>query len=70
MNGLQSNIAKIIEEIPYYYLQDLFDYATFLKAKAQKEHDTAYLSSIPGMTDSIIAASKEDLQNCSKTLDW
>lgn len=70
MNTLQTNLTKIIEDIPQYYLQDLLEYALFLKAKAKKEHDTAYLENIPGMVDSIIAASKEDLQNCSKTPGW
>ncbi|MDQ1266152.1 MAG: hypothetical protein QG635_1304 [Bacteroidota bacterium] len=70
MNGLQSNLVKIIDDIPYYYLQDLLDYAIFLKAKSKKETDTEYLEIIPGMVDSIINASKEELQNCSKSLDW
>jgi len=70
MNALQTNITKIIEDIPHYYLQDLYDYAVFLKAKAQKDNDTAYLESIPGMSKAIIAASKEDLQNCSKSPGW
>ncbi len=33
-----------------------------------KERDTAYLESIPDMVDSIVAASKEDLQDCSKNI--
>lgn len=70
MNGLQANLVKIIDDIPSYYLQDLLDYAIFLKAKAKKEHDTEYLENIPGMVDSIVAASKEDLKNCSKTLSF
>ena len=67
---MQSNLIKIIDDIPYYYQQDLLDYAIFLKVKSQKENDTEYLESIPGMADSIIKASKEDLNNCSKNLDW
>ncbi|MBM2817180.1 MAG: hypothetical protein HW421_3942 [Ignavibacteria bacterium] len=70
MNGLQSNLVKIMDDIPYYYFQDLLDYAIFLKAKSEKENDTEYLESIPGMVDSIINASKEELGNCSKNLDW
>jgi hypothetical protein len=67
MNGIQSNLINIINDIPYYYLQDLLDYAIFLKAKSQKENDTEYLESIPGMVDLIVSASKEDLSNCSKS---
>jgi hypothetical protein len=70
MNALQSNLIKITSEIPYYYLQDLLDYAIFLKAKSQKENDTEYLENIPGMVNSIVNASNERLENCSKTLDW
>jgi hypothetical protein len=70
MNGLQSNLVQIINEMPSYYLQELLDYATFLKAKSKKENDTEYLENIPGMVDSIINSSKEDLSNCSKSLDW
>jgi len=70
MNVLQSDLVKITDEIPYYYLQDLLDYANFLKEKSQKDNDTEYLESIPGMVDSIIAASKEELNNCSKSPGW
>ncbi len=70
MNRLQSNLIKIIDEIPYYYLQDLLDYAIFLKEKHKKESDTEYLESIPGVADSIIEASKEKLDDCSKSLEW
>jgi hypothetical protein len=70
MNGLQLHLVKIINEIPFYYLQDLMDYAVFLKAKSEKENDTEYLDSIPGMAESIINASKEDLSNCSKSPGW
>ncbi|OGU39906.1 MAG: hypothetical protein A2X61_16070 [Ignavibacteria bacterium GWB2_35_12] len=70
MNVLQSDLVKISNEIPYYYLQDLLDYAIFLKVKSKKENDTEYLESIPGMVDSIIAASKEELNNCSKSPGW
>jgi hypothetical protein len=70
MNALQLDLVNISNNIPYYYLKDLLDYAVFLKQKAEKENDTEYLENIPGMVDSIIAASKEDLNNCSTKLDW
>ncbi|TAL68106.1 MAG: hypothetical protein EPN82_11970 [Bacteroidetes bacterium] len=70
MNVLQSDLVKIANDIPYYYLQDLLDYANFLKEKSKKDSDTEYLESIPGMVDSIVKASKEDLKDCSKTPGW
>ncbi len=70
MNVLQSDLVKITDEIPYYYLQDLLDYANFLKEKSKKENDSEYLESIPGMVDSIVNASKEELKDCSKTPGW
>jgi predicted nucleotidyltransferase len=56
--------------MPYYYLKDLLDYAIFLKAKSHKESDTEYLESIPGVVHSIITVSKEELKDCTKSLDW
>jgi prevent-host-death family protein len=32
--------------------------------------ETLYLTSIPGMRESIQAGMKESLDNCSKELDW
>ncbi|MDT3740498.1 MAG: hypothetical protein RO257_13465 [Candidatus Kapabacteria bacterium] len=70
MNTMQSDIINVTNNMPYYYLKDLLDYAIFLKAKSHKENDTEYLESIPGIVDSIVTASQEDLKNCSKSLDW
>lgn len=32
--------------------------------------ETLHITSIPGMTESILAASREPLENFSDTLDW
>jgi hypothetical protein len=70
MIGLKTDIIKIMNDMPYYYLQDLLDYAAFLKEKSKKDKDTEYLENIPGMAESILAASNEKIKDCSKTLDW
>ena len=70
MNTLQANLVDLTNSLPYYYLNDLLDYAKFLKQKSEKETDTEFLESIPGMVDSIIEASKEDLSNCSQKIEW
>ena len=70
MSDLQKNLLKITEDMPNYYLQELLDYAAFLRTKTLRETDTNYLESIPGMVESILEASKEDLKDCSKSLAW
>ncbi len=70
MNVLQNDLIKVTNNIPYYYLQDLLDYAKYLKQKAEKENDTDYLEKMPGIVESIIQASKEELADCSRKLDW
>jgi hypothetical protein len=57
MNTIQNDIIKIVNEMPYYHQLDLLDYANYLKEKSKRETDTEYLESIPGMVDSIVAAS-------------
>jgi prevent-host-death family protein len=32
--------------------------------------ETLYLTSMPGMKESILKAKKESLENCTKTLKW
>ena len=32
--------------------------------------ETLYISSVPGLKESILAADREPLEKCSKTLDW
>jgi hypothetical protein len=68
MNAIQSNLNDIINSIPYYYQQELLDYALFLKSKSEKETDTEYLESIPGMVESILESAKSELKDCSKEL--
>lgn len=34
------------------------------------ENDTEFSENIPGMVDSIIVASQQDLQECSFTSEW
>jgi hypothetical protein len=72
MNTIQSNIIKITEDLPAYYMQEILEYAIFIKQKAEKEKssDTDYLYSIPGMVESIVESSKTDISECSKTLEW
>jgi len=70
MNSMQNDIIKIVEQIPYYYLIDLHEYAKYLNEKAKQTSDTQYLEGIPGMVDSIVAASKERIEDCAKELDW
>ena len=70
MNTLQNRLIGIINEIPPHSLRELLNYALFLKEKSKKITDTEYLESIPGMVDSILEASNEDLKDCSKNLNW
>ena len=72
MSSLQSYLLDLTQDIPLKYLKEIIDYAEFIKQKAKNEKmsDTEYLNSIPGMTDSIIKASKTDLKECSKKLEW
>lgn len=70
MNTLQANLVYLTNTLPHYYLIDLLEYAKFLKQKAEKETDTEYLKSIPGMVDSILSASKEDLSDCEQMIEW
>ncbi|HHE39419.1 MAG TPA: hypothetical protein ENL20_12750 [Candidatus Cloacimonetes bacterium] len=72
MSSLQSYLLDLTQDIPLKYLKEIIDYAEFIKQKVKNEKmsDTEYLNSIPGMTDSIIKASKTDLKECSKKLEW
>lgn len=70
MNTMQTNLVNLTNNFPYYYLEELLDYANFLKQKSEKENDTDYIESIPGMVDAILEASKEDLKDCSTSLVW
>jgi len=66
MSTLQESLLKITEDMPYYYLQELCDYAVFLKTKTLLETDTQFFENIPGLVESILEASKEEIKDCSK----
>ena len=72
MNSLQSHLIELTKDLSVNYLKELIDFAEFIKQRAKKEklNDTDYLNSILGMTESIIEASKTDLKECSKELEW
>ena len=72
MNSLQSHLIELTKDLSVIYLKELIDFAEFIKqrAKSEKLNDTDYLNSIPGMTESIVKASKTDLKDCSKELEW
>ena len=72
MSSLQSYLLDLTQAIPLKYLKEIIDYAEFIKQKVKKEKisDTEYLNSIPGMSDSIIKASKTDIKDCSTKLEW
>ena len=70
MLAIQQNILEATNKLPYYYQQDLLDYAIFLKSKADKESDTEYLEKTPSVIEEILTASKESIENCSLSLEW
>lgn len=70
MNSLQIALFEKTKEMPSYYLQELLDYADFLKEKSKKESETDYLLKYSQITNEIIEASKQDISTCKKELEW
>ncbi|MCK4765800.1 MAG: hypothetical protein KAW12_26610 [Candidatus Aminicenantes bacterium] len=70
MQDLTLKIRDELKTLHPLYMKEVYDFITFLKAKQEKNDDTEYLSSIPGMVESIITEAKRPLSEYSDTLDW
>ena len=70
MPSLSVEINNEIKSLSPLYLKEVYDFIQFLKEKQRKENDTAYLSNIPGMVQSIIEEDNKPLSEYSKDISW
>jgi len=70
MQTLAVRISEELNTLQPYYLKEVYDFVSFLKERQNKESDTEYLNSIPGMAESIIKEAEKPLSEYSDTLDW
>jgi len=68
----QNELKSILEKIPDKYWATILEYAKVISLKASKGElsDTEYLSSIPGMTTSIVKEANTDINEYKDKLDW
>ncbi len=67
---LKEKINEDLEELSPLHVKEVLDFIDFLKSKENEESDTDYLTSIPGMADSIISEARRELSEYSEELDW
>jgi len=70
MQNLSVKINDEMKSLNLFYLKEVYDFVQFLKEKQKTENDTEYLSSIPGMLQSIVEEDKKPLSEYSKDIDW
>lgn len=70
MHDLALKINEELKTLHPLYMKEVYDFITFLKEKQKKGDDTEYLSSIPGMVESIIKEANRPLSEYSDKLDW
>jgi hypothetical protein len=70
MQNLALKISEELKTLHPLYVKEVYDFITFLKEKQKKGDDTEYLSSIPGMVESIINEANRPLSEYSDKLDW
>ena len=70
MQNLSVKINDEMKSLNPFYLKEVYDFVQFLKEKQKTETDTAYLNSIPGMTQSIVEEDKKPLSDYSKDVEW
>lgn len=69
MHRLIQEIEKELHGLNPFYLQEVYDFVVFLREKQERQGDTEYLNSIPGMVDSIREEADKPLDDYSETLD-
>jgi len=70
MQNLSVKINNELKSLNLFYLKEVYDFVQFLKEKKKTENDTEYLSSIPGMLQSIVEEDEKPLSEYSKDIDW
>lgn len=70
MSTLTKKIEENIELLNPFYKKEVYDFIKFLQEKQKRNDDTEYLSSIPGMVESILAEGEKPIDEYSKELDW
>jgi hypothetical protein len=70
MGKIQERIVQLTHALPEKYQEEVLDFIEYIYTKAAWKSDTEYLSSVPGMKEKIIEASKTPLRECDTKLDW
>jgi hypothetical protein len=66
----RARLKEELDDMPEDALEQIAAFIRFQKfAKGLWEDDTAYLSSIPGMVDNIVAGKDTPLSDCFDTLE-
>jgi hypothetical protein len=63
-------ISEDIKDLRPVYLKEVFDFVQYLKEKQKMGDDTQYLSSIPGMVDSILEEDSRPIKEYTKKIEW
>ena len=75
VSSAKENLDVILEEVQHTY-EPLYiagekHSAVLLSEEAWRSiEETLYLSSIPGMKESIISGMKEKIEDCASTIEW
>jgi len=75
VNNAKEKLDTILEEVQNVYEPLIISGEKHSAVLISEEfwrsiEETLYLSSIPGMKDSIIAGMKEKVEDCSTTIEW
>ena len=75
VNKVKENLDIILDEVQNSYEPMIISgdkhSAVLISQEAwQSIEETLYLSSIPGMKDSIINGMKENIENCASSVEW
>ena len=75
VNKAKENLDIILDEVhethePYFIAGERHSAVLISEETWRSIEETLYLSSIPGMKESIIAGMKEKIEDCTSTVEW
>ena len=75
VNNVKQKLDTILEEIqdtyePLIIASEKYSAVLVSENVWRSIEETLYLSSIPGMKESIINGMKEEIENCASTIEW
>jgi len=75
VNNVKEKLDTILEEVqntyePLIITSEKYSAVLISEDVWRSIEETLYLTSIPGMKESIIAGMKENIEDCASTIEW